>query len=211
MAEGQSNWSQDFFEEAPEMRLKDPLAYILGAMEADGVLVYKYADVVKMAGHSCISVAGAYMVTVKALKALYPEGLPVRGDISVAIKGGPTDLAYGPMAQVISLITGAAGETGFAGLGRRFGRQNKMVFDRNDPQYNTFIFRREDNGKAVKVIYNPQGLPQNPLMGSLMPLVVNGRASKEERDQFVSMWQGNVRKVLLEPDNIAGLFTLEEG
>lgn len=209
MAEGQSNWSQGFFDEAPEIRVKDPLAYILGAMEADGVLVYKYADVVKMAGHSCISVAGAYMVTVKALKALYPEELPVRGDISVTIKGGATDLAYGPMAQVISLITGAAGETGFAGLGRKFGRQNKMVFDKDDPQYNTFIFRRDDTGKTVKVIYNPQGLPQNPLMGSLMPLVVNGQASKEERAQFVSLWQGNVKKVLLEPDKVAGLFTVE--
>lgn len=209
MAEGQSNWIQDFFDEAPEIRVKDPLAYILGAMEADGVLVYKYADVVKMAGHSCISVAGAYMVTVKALKALYPEELPVRGDISITIKGGATDMAYGPMAQVMSLITGAAGETGFAGLGRKFGRRNKMVFDKDDPQYNTFVFRREDTGKTVKIIYNPQVLPQNPLMGSLMPLVVNGQASKEERAQFVSLWQENVRRVLLEPDKIAGLFTVE--
>lgn len=209
MAEGQSNWSQVFFDEAPEIRLKDPLSYILGAMDEDGVLVFKYADVVKMAGHSCISVAGAYMVTVKALQALYTAELPVRGDISVTIKGGATEMAYGPMAQVISLITGAAGETGFAGLGRKFGRQNKMVFDKNDHQYNTFVFRRDDTGKTVKIVYNPQGLPQNPLMSSLMPLVVNGQASKEERDQFVSLWQGSVRKVLLEPDKVAGLFTVE--
>lgn len=210
MAEGQSIWSQDFFDEAPEIRLKDPLAYILGAMDADGVLVYRYADVVKMAGHSCISVAGAYMVTVKALRALYGEELPVRGDIRVTIKGGPADLAYGPMAQVISLITGASGETGFAGLGRKFGRKNKLVFDKDDFQHNTFIFQREDTGKAVRIVYNPQGLPQNPLMGRLMPLVVSSQASEDEREQFVSMWQGNVRKVLLESGKFPGLFETEE-
>lgn len=210
MAEGQSSWSQDFFDKAPEIRLKDPLAYVLGAMDEDGVMVYKYADVVKMAGHSCVSVAGAYMVTVKALKALYGDDLPVRGEIRVLIKGGPTDLAYGPMAQVISLITGAAGETGFTGLGRKFGRQNKLIFDRNDLQYNTFIFQREDTGKAVKVTYSIQGLPQNPLMGHLMSLVVSGQASKDERDQFVSMWQGNVRRVLLESDKYPGLLNVEE-
>lgn len=161
MAEGQSNWKQDFFDRAPEIRLKDPLAYVLGAMGEDGALVFKYADVVKM-------------------------------------------------AQVISLITGAAGETGFGGLGRKFGRKNNLVFDKDDLQYNTFIFRREDTGKAVKVTYNTQGLPQNPLMGALMPLVVNGQASKDEREQFVSLWQGNVRRVLLEPDKYPGLFAVEE-
>lgn len=209
MAEGQSNWSQDFFDEAPEIRLKDPLAYILGAMEADGVLIYKYADVVKMAGHSCVSVAGAYMATVKALKILYRDELPVRGDIRVTIKGDVSDLAYGPMAQVISLITGAAGETGFAGLGRKFGRKNKLIFESTDFQYNTFIFQREDTGKTVKVTYNPQVLSQNPLMGNLMPAVVSGRASKDERDQFVSLWQGNVREVLLKSDKYPGLFGVE--
>ncbi|MEK7850828.1 MAG: hypothetical protein AAB275_03000 [Deltaproteobacteria bacterium] len=210
MAEGQSNWSQSFFDEAPEIRLKDPLAYILGAMEADGVMVFKYTDAVKMAGHSCAAVSGAYMITVKALDTLYGNDLPVRSQIRVTIKGGPTDLAYGPMAQVISLITGAAGETGFKGLGRVGGRQNKLVFDKDNFQFNTFIFQREDTGKAVKVTYNPQVLPQNPAMGDLMPLLVSGQASKEEREQFVSMWQGNVRKVLLESDKYPGLFEIEE-
>lgn len=210
MAEGQSNWSQGFFDEAPEIRLKDPLAYILGAMEADGVMVFKYADAVKMAGHSCAAVSGAYMITVKALKALYADEIPVRSQIRVLIKGGPTDLAYGPMAQVISLITGAAGETGFKGLGRVGGRQNKLVFDKDNFQFNTFIFQREDTGKAVKIAYNPQVLPQNPAMGNLMPLVVSGQASKEEREQFVSMWQGNVRRILLESDKYPGLFEVEE-
>lgn len=210
MAEGQSNWSQTFFDDAPEIRLTDPLAYILGAMEADGIMVFRYADAVKMAGHSCAAVSGAYMLTVKALKALYGNDIPVRSQIKVIIKGGPTDLAYGPMAQVISLITGAAGNTGFKGLGRVGGRQNKMIFDEKDFQFNTFIFQREDTGKAVKVSYNPQALPQNPDMGDLMPLVVSGRATEEERARFVSMWQGNVKKVLLESDKYPGMFEIEE-
>ena len=141
-----------------------------------------------------------------ALWRRYPGKKPDKG----VDKRGPTDLAYGPMAQVISLITGAAGNTGFKGLGRVGGRQNKLVFDDKDFQFNTFIFQREDTGKSVKVTYSPQVLPQNPDMGELMPLVVSGKASKEERDRFVSMWQGNVKKVLLEPDKYPGLFEIEE-
>lgn len=210
MAEGQSNWSQDFFDEAPEIRLKDPLAYILGAMEAEGVMVFKYPDAVKMAGHSCAAVSGAYMTTVKALKALYGEETPVRSQIKVTIKGAPTDLAYGPMAQVISLITGAAGNTGFKGLGKVGGRQNKLVFDEKDFQFNTFLFQREDTGKSVQISYNPQALPQDPEMGDLMPLVISGRATRDERERFVAMWQGNVRRVLLESDKYPGLFEVKE-
>src|SRR3990167_5997205 len=107
MSEGQSNWKQNFFDKAESIVLTDPLAWTLGATEKDGQIVFKYADAVKLAGHSCAAVSGAYKITAKALKALYGKDTPVRGNIKVTIKGGATDLAYGPMSQVISFITGA--------------------------------------------------------------------------------------------------------
>ncbi len=210
MSEDQSKWKQDFFSEVEEIRLKDPLSYILGAMDEGEEMVFKYTDAVKMAGHSCAAVSGAYKVTLEALKRLYGDDAPVRGDVKVTIKGKPTDLAYGPMSQVISLITGAATETGFHGLGGRYGRYNLLQFDEDNFEVNTFIFERIDTGKKVKVVYNPQALPENPRMGEVAGATISGSASEAEREEFFSLWQGKVKKILLESDDYPGLLEITE-
>lgn len=203
-------WRQGFYKDVEPIRLVDPLAQILGAQSTGEPFVFNFTDAVLLAGHSCPAVSGAYKLTQKALKALYGSELPVRGTIKVLIKGGPEDLAYGPQAQVISLITGASGLTGFKGLGGRHGRKNKLFFDTKDVQFNTFIFQREDTGKTVKVTYNPQALPPDARMNDLSPRVLSGKATDEEKEIFVSIWQGNVRKILLEDEKYPGLFTVEE-
>lgn len=210
MSEGQSKWEQDFFDVAETIRLRDPLAYILGSMEEGELFVFKYPDAVKLAGHSCPAVSGAYKITAKALSALYGPEIPVRGEIRVAVKGKATDLAYGPMSQVISLITGAAPVTGFAGLGRRFRRRNLLVFDEDHFEYNTFIFQRTDTGKTVSVTYNPDVVPEDPGMGELIPLVLTGQANKEEHMAFKKAWQGKVKMILLDDDKLPGLFDVRE-
>lgn len=210
MTKGQSRWKQNFFNEVEEIRMKDPLSYILGAMDDGEEMVFSYVDAVKMAGHSCAAVSGAYKVTLEALKRLYGEDTPVRGDVKVTIKGKPTDLAYGPMSQVISLITGAASETGFHGLGGRYGRYNLLSFDEDNFEFNTFIFERSDTGKKVKVVYNPQALPENPRMGEVAGATMSGSATEAEREEFFSLWQGKVKKILLESDDYPGLLEITE-
>ena len=64
-----------FFDAAPRITVRDPLARFLGAAD-DGVIDYGYADVVKLAGHSCPTVASAYLMTRAALGSLYPDALP---------------------------------------------------------------------------------------------------------------------------------------
>ncbi len=203
-------WRQDFFEKVEPIRLKEPLAYVLGAQNEGEPFVFNYADAVLLAGHSCPAVSGAYKVTQKALKALYGKELPVRGEIRVVIKGGPSDLAYGPQGQVISFITGASGVTGFHGLGGRYGRDHKLFYDAKDMQFNTYIFQREDTGKAVKVVYNPQALPQDMRMNELITYVLRGTATVQQQDQFIAIWQGNVKRILLEDEFYPGLFEVEE-
>lgn len=210
MAKKTTKWLQTFFDEVEPITLKEPLAYVLGAQDEDDVFVFNYSDAVLVAGHSCPAVSGAYKLTAKALKALYGKETPVRGEIRVLVKGGPTDLAYGPQSHVISLITGAAGVTGFKGLGGRYGRDNKLFFDSSDVQFNTFIFQRIDTGKAVKVTYNPQALPEDGRMSEVIPYVLRGIASKEQKELFYSLWQGKVKKILLEDDKYPGLFEVEE-
>lgn len=203
-------WKQEFFEKVEPIRLIDPLAIVLGAQDEGGEFVINYTDVVLLAGHSCPAVSSAFQVTKKALRALYGDETPVRGEVRIVVKGGPRDLAYGPQAQVISFITGSWGETGFKGLGGRFSRCDKLVFDEGDMQFNTFVFQRIDTGKAVSVASNPGVLPQDPRMGDLMPLVIQGMASDEQKELFASLWQGNVRRILLEDEDYPGLFTLTE-
>ena len=64
-----------FFDAVPTLTLHDPLADLLGAV-SDGLMTYGYTDAVKLAGHSCPTVAGAYLMTLKALGRLYPDGPP---------------------------------------------------------------------------------------------------------------------------------------
>ena len=74
----------EFFAAAPRITVRDPLARLLGAAE-DGVFEYTYADTVKLAGHSCPTVASAYLMTRAAMRALYPDTLPERGGIRVEL------------------------------------------------------------------------------------------------------------------------------
>ena len=208
MPEGQSKWKQDFFDEAEEIRLKDPLTYALGSMEHDEVLVFRFPDVVKMAGHSCPTVSGAYKATAKALKSLYGDEIPVRGDVRVTILGGVDDLAYGPVSQVFTLITGAATDLGFKGIGGRFMRHNLLYFDEDNFEPGIFIFERIDTGEKVKVAFNPQVLPQTPRLGELIPQVISERADEAEKEEFFSLWQGKVKMILLEEDQHPGLFVV---
>jgi hypothetical protein len=46
-----------FFDAVPAITLRDPLAEILGAAEG-GLIEYRFADAVRLAGHSCPTVAG---------------------------------------------------------------------------------------------------------------------------------------------------------
>lgn len=59
-----------FFAAAPTLTVRDPLAQFLGAT-ADGAITYGYADAVKLAGHSCPTVAGAYLMVLQGLAELY--------------------------------------------------------------------------------------------------------------------------------------------
>jgi len=205
-----TKWNIPFIGEIETISLTDPLSYVLGSQTEGDPFVYSYADAVKLAGHSCPAVSGAFKMTAIALRALYGDDIPVRGDIRVLIKGAPEQLAYGPQAQVISLITGASPETGFKGLGGKYSRHNKLIFDKDDFQFSTFIFMRADTSKAVRIEYNPSVLGEDPRMPELTPKVIKGIATADEKKLFTELWQGKIKKILLESDKHAGLFEVKE-
>jgi len=203
-----TKWKQTFYDEVEPIKLKDPLAVFLGAIDEHEEFIFTYEDAVKLAGHSCPAVSGAYKVTEKALKALYGSEIPIRGGINVKVLGNIDNGANGPISQVISLITGAAPETGFAGLGNSFVRKNKLIFDEKNEEANAFVFTRDDNGKSVKVAYHPENVPGDEDMHNLFTKCIVGTASEKQKEKFKELWQKRVKCVLFE--EVKGLFSVEK-
>lgn len=173
-----------FFNQAPTITVQDALAEFLGAAE-NGILTYRYADAVRLCGHSCPTVAGAYLMVIKGLKALYGEELPERGGIEAFMQGARDEGTVGVTASVVQLLTGAAPETGFGGIGMqgRFARRHLLSFGVGEIN-GTLTLRRKDNGKTVAVGLNAALQPFAPEMRDIMPKAVSGSASAEELERF---------------------------
>src|ERR1035437_10247700 len=97
-----------FFSEVMPIIVHDRLAAFLGAADG-GVIEYRYVDAVKLAGHSCPTVAGVYLLICRSLIELYPDELPERGEIQVDFRADQEEGAVGVRAAVAGLVPGAAG------------------------------------------------------------------------------------------------------
>lgn len=184
-----------FFSDIASISLYDPLSDVLGAAE-DGILDYTYEDAVKLAGHSCPTVAGAYLMCTHGLKSLYTTDIPVRGEIRVLMKGMLGEGTVGVSANVASFITGATEMGGFHGLGGKFDRRNLLSYEADIAA--EMAFERTDTGERVEVSYDPSCVPMDPALKEMLPLVVSGRATEEEKQRFGALWQERVRKILID-------------
>jgi len=188
----------DFFDNAPVIRLHDPLAQLLGSA-TDGVMDYRYADAVRLAGHSCPTVAGAFLTARAALKVLYPDTLPERGGIAVHMPAAETEGTTGVVAQVLTLLTGAAAQGGFKGIGGRFTREGLLSFATHTGENNGAIrFERLDTGAAVAVTFDASKIPPDESQRERMQAVIQNRETPEQQIEFARLWQARVRKILLE-------------
>ncbi len=208
---------RDFLEEVKPIKFREPLAATLGAFKEEGVVLeYTFIDVVKLAGHACPTTAGAYLSCQSALERLYPDEIPVRGEVSVTVYGEPDEGTYGVMAQVFSFLTGAAPDTGFRGLGHKFKRKDLLRFspEKIDPQAMCFEFRRLDNGKAVLAKFYPQQIPfpeeKAKRLGELLERVIWEAAKEEQRKEFQELWMERVKDMLVERKEIDRWLKLEE-
>lgn len=184
-----------FFDAVPKISLHDPLAEFLGATE-DGILQYGYFDAVRLAGHSCPTVASAYWMTYKALASLYPDAMPERGDIRVEFGQDSTSGVTGVIANVVSMLTGATADTGFKGIAGRFNRCDRLFFSVEMP--GEMRFTRLDTNQAVTTAANLQRVPASPRMSPLIASCLANRATPEETAEFRQLWQERVRSILLD-------------
>ena len=189
-----------FFEQVPSITLRDPLAELLGSVEG-GLVTYGYADAVRLAGHSCPTVASAFLMVRAALRQLYGSALPRRGEIAVDCRTPRDAGVSGVMAAVFTLVTGAADEGGFRGLGPRFGRRGLLRF--SQAVGGEFRCTRLDSGAAVEVSAHPECVPADVRVRELMPLCLAGEATAAQSELFGRLWQDRVRQLFEHADDPA--------
>ncbi len=186
-----------FFAEAPVVDMQDPLAEFLGAVEA-GLLRYRYEDVVRMAGHSCPTVASAFLMTRAALRRLYGDELPRRGEIRVEMREPRDAGVTGVVAAVCTFVTGATEDSGFPGIGGRFGRRERLFFERPLAFGEIRFSRLDGSAESVEVAAHLQRIGGDPRTSLLIGRCLHGEASAEEASLFRTLWQDRVRRLLLE-------------
>jgi len=196
----------DFFDSIAPIHMVDPLAQLLGAV-TEGQFTYQYLDMVKLAGHSCPTVAGAWIMCDLGLKKLYGHATPERGNIKIEMRGYLDEGVEGVIAQCICLITGAANDGGFKGLGPEYARNNQLFFGCDiDGEVR---LTRLDNGDSVTMAYDPSTIPFHPQIQPLMQKIRQGTMEAEEKTFFAEEWQNRVKKILTAPEQWEQLVTFK--
>ncbi len=196
----------EFFDQVPTIALQDPLSDFLGAFE-NGEMEISYLECVKLAGHSCPTVAGAYLMAKIGMEKLYDDTLPQRGMIHVSMREKEVEGVTGVICNVISFIAGANGVSGFKGIQGNFSRDNLVSY--KVPMNGDVTLTRLDTNKRVTLSYNPSVVPVAPEMKQLMGKTLQGVASKEEKAAFGTLWQQRVEKILLSPELWEQMITVE--
>ncbi|PLX14977.1 MAG: hypothetical protein C0598_00200 [Marinilabiliales bacterium] len=186
----------NYFKNIEPIILYDELSKFLGTSE-DGELEIHFSEIVKMAGHSCPTVTGAWLMTKKGLEALYGNEKPVRGNIKVELRDSAKDGSVGVSASIFTNITGAAGPHGFDGIGDKFIRRKLLSFGAN---IDGFVrFTRIDTNKSVEVKYRPANLvhPSNLMMTAIGP-----KADDTSKEAFPKLWQEMVEQLFENSDKV---------
>jgi hypothetical protein len=187
-----------FFGSIPTIVLRDPLSEFLGSAEG-GLVEYSFGEAVKLTGHSCPTVAGAWVMTTQALKRLYGDEPPERGAISVSMRDSVQEGVTGVIASVAAYITGAATEGGFKGLRGRFDRRNLLRFDQ--PIDGDMRFERLDTNERVTVSFNSAAVPAAANMMPLLFAAMELDAVQEQKAAFAATWQDRVRRIFENVDD----------
>ena len=182
-----------FFDQADKIVIKDELSDILGAFE-DGIIEFSYLDVVKSAGHSCPTIAGAFLMLKEGLKRFDD---PKRGEINAYLKDDISEGVTGVISNVIAQVIGSTSKSGFHGLAGKFDRRGLMHYNADIASSMRLVDR---SGKVVDIDYDPNGLAPNPKMSPLMQKAISGTATKEEAQEFRNLWQERVERILKFPE-----------
>lgn len=182
-----------YYDSVPTISMMDPLARALGSAES-GLLEYSYLDAVKLTGHSCPTVAGAWLLTRDALALLFPDSTPRRGGIKVDFRQPLDEGVTGVVASVVGLVTGAANAGGFKGLAGQYVRKDLLNFD--VPMQGEIRFTRLDTMQSAEFARRGFTLPRSTEVSRLMREALKPDASAESRCAFTNAWSEWVARLL---------------
>jgi len=209
-------WTQAYIADVPPMMMKDPFLELLG--QTNRPVPYTYEEAVKLAGHSCGAVAGAWVMTRKALEVLYPGEVPVRGQIMIEAPGAEDEWIVGVFGEVMTYMTGASPETGFPGgpFGPGYKRRGLLIYKdamtNTPPSEMVWKLKRIDTGAQVNVKYDLSLIqpPSTPDRGRMIKRMVNGEATPDETRDWIEYWNARVKFIFENADTLEGLFTVEK-
>lgn len=189
----------DFFDFVKPIKLYDPLSEFLGTFE-NGIVEFSYLDIVKNSGHSCPTVAGAYLMMQSALQILYKDEIPKRGDILIEFSNNELDGVTGVIANVFTQISGATKSNGFKGLNGKFSRVQLMEFS-NDLDMDV-RFTRTDTHQSVQISYDPSSIGIATQQKDIMNKCIKNLATDSEVTLFKELWQERVKTILENPEKV---------
>jgi formylmethanofuran dehydrogenase subunit E len=187
-----------FYDNVEPFVLQDALSDFLGATK-DGVVEISYLDCVKLASHSCPTVAGSFIVTKVALKELYKEQIPQRGQIKIELQEPKGSGVIGVIGNVAGFICGASDDGGFVGIGGKFNKRDLLTYANSDVA-GLIRFTRLDTKESITLNLDTSIVPGNPKMKELMQKSIKGIASLNELNEFKKLWQDRVEYMLSNQD-----------
>jgi hypothetical protein len=218
-AKVEAKWNYDYITQVPPIMMRDALIEMLG--QTNEPIPYYYEEAVKVAGHSCMVAASAWMMTKLALEELYPDGeVPVRGQIAIQMPGAENEWNIGVYGEVMTFITGAAPATGFSGSVFAKGnpltiRRDKMTYTEETigtpPPQMQYIFTRIDTGKSVAVSWNiAKVIPaiNEKVLAEPGHALASGSATPEQVAEFNKNWNDAALYILQNAGVVEGLVTV---
>jgi len=186
-----------FFDEIEKIVVYDDLTKFLGVND-DGIIEFSYADIVKVAGHSCATVSGAYLVALEGLKALYGKELPQRGEIKVELKRSTSEDNTGVVGSILSTITGATETYGFGGIPTGKYNRRELLFFEADIEFDVCLTRLDTN-QTIGINYMPQKVV-NPM--KILKSAIGPDAKDEDIKSFPKRFQDMVHIVFNNIDKV---------
>ncbi|HNI83530.1 MAG TPA: hypothetical protein PLX21_16475, partial [Rhodocyclaceae bacterium] len=107
---------------------------------------------------------------------------------------------------VVSMLTGAAADGGFKGLGGQFERRGLLGFGGEQPF--ELRYTRADTGISVDASVQLGQVPADPDMAPLMRRCLAGEADADEARRFRELWQDRVRRLLFEHGDDPDVFVI---
>lgn len=188
---------REVYNKYEKILMKDELAKFLG-VNKDGILEFSYIDIVKNSGHSCGTVAGAYIIALEGLKVLYKGEYPKRGEIKVELKKGSREDNTGVIGSILSSITGASIDYGFGGMPNgKFNRRDTLFFNAKIKE--DVRLTRLDSNESVYINFTPDKVvnPMEILMSAISP-----NANKADKDSFPDRFQDMVHTLFNNKDKV---------